>query len=61
MAGLENMLRVSDGKTLVSLMHANNETGNLYDLRAIGELCRKYGALFHTDAVQTAGHYPFGP
>lgn len=58
MAGLENMLRVSDGKTLVSLMHANNETGNLYDLRAIGELCRKYGALFHTDAVQTAGHYP---
>ncbi|HJH58152.1 MAG TPA: cysteine desulfurase [Bacteroidetes bacterium] len=44
-----------DTPTLVSLMHANNETGNLYDLCAIGELCHRYGALYHTDAVQTVG------
>lgn len=43
--------------TLVSLMHGNNELGNLNDLVSIGELCRKYQAIFHTDAVQTLGHY----
>jgi cysteine desulfurase len=43
---------------LVSLMHANNEIGNLIDIQEIGALCKRYGALFHTDTVQTVGHYP---
>lgn len=55
---LESLLVASDAPTLVSLMHANNETGNLYDIRAIGELCHRYSALYHTDAVQTAGRVP---
>lgn len=46
-------------KTLVSLMHANNEIGNLMDLRRIGEICRESGAYFHSDTVQTMGHYAF--
>jgi cysteine desulfurase len=45
-------------KSLVSLMHANNEVGNLYDLDSIGELVRSYGGFFHSDTVQTMGHYP---
>jgi len=53
---LENWL--SDGTpTLVSVMHGNNEVGVLQDLQAIGECCRRHGALFHTDTVQTMGHY----
>lgn len=44
-------------QALVSLMHANNEIGNLLDLAVVGELCKKYGAYFHSDAVQTMGHY----
>lgn len=44
--------------TLVSLMHANNEVGNILDLRAVGELCKNHNAYFHTDTVQTVGHYP---
>ncbi len=44
--------------TLVSLMHANNEIGTLSDLASLSALCRKYGALFHTDTVQTIGYYP---
>ncbi len=42
---------------LVSLMHANNEIGNLLDLQRVGELCDKYKAYFHSDTVQTMGHY----
>lgn len=42
---------------LVSLMHANNEVGNLLDLQRVGELCEKYKAYFHSDTVQTMGHY----
>ena len=42
---------------LVSFMHGNNEVGNLNDLMQIGELCKSYGAVFHTDAVQTLGYY----
>lgn len=45
-------------KTLVTLMHANNEIGNMLDLHVVGELCIKYNALFHSDTVQTVGHFP---
>ncbi len=56
---LEQLLRHSDApRTLVSLMHANNEIGTLLDLPAVSALCRQYGALLHTDAVQTVGHFP---
>ncbi|MVN91179.1 cysteine desulfurase family protein [Mucilaginibacter aquatilis] len=44
-------------RSLVSVMHANNEIGNLNDIEIIGELCERYNALFHTDTVQTIGHY----
>jgi cysteine desulfurase len=46
-------------KVLVSLMHANNETGNLLDIQKTAEICKKYNAIFHSDTVQTLGHYPF--
>jgi cysteine desulfurase len=39
-------------------MHANNEIGNMLDIDAVGNLCKKYNALFHTDTVQTVGHFP---
>ncbi|OSZ78217.1 cysteine desulfurase [Chitinophagaceae bacterium IBVUCB1] len=55
---LDALLAHSSEKTLVTLMHANNEIGNLLDLNAVGELCRKYNAIFHCDMVQTIGHYP---
>lgn len=44
---------------LVSLMHANNELGTRIDLNAVGSMCRRHGALFHSDTVQTMGHYRF--
>jgi cysteine desulfurase len=59
MADLEKLLAESPEKTLVTLMHANNEIGNLLDIHAVGELCKKYNAIFHSDTVQTVGHYPF--
>jgi len=55
---LETLLAESDKKCLVSLMHANNEIGNMLDLHAAGEICKKYGAIFHSDTVQTVGHFP---
>lgn len=55
---LESVLQ-EHPKALVSLMHGNNEIGNLLDLERTGTLCRKYQALFHTDTVQTMGHYTF--
>ncbi len=54
---LEELLK-TDTPTLVTLMHANNEIGNMIDLHQIGNLCKTYNALFHTDMVQTLGHYP---
>ncbi len=56
---LEELLAASEEKTLVTLMHANNEIGNLLDIQAVGELCRLYNAIFHSDTVQTVGHFPF--
>ncbi len=43
---------------LVSLMHGNNEIGNILDLKAVGELVKRYGGYFHSDTVQTVGKYP---
>lgn len=58
LADLERLLKAHN-HALVSLMHANNEIGTRNDLMAIGKLCRTYNALFHTDTVQTMGHYRF--
>lgn len=55
---LEVQLAAQKTKTLVSLMHANNEIGNLLPIKAVSKLCRQYGAVFHADCVQTVGHYP---
>lgn len=55
---LKELLAGSDQKTLVSLMHANNEIGTMIDIDEIGQLCADHGALFHSDTVQTMGHYP---
>jgi cysteine desulfurase len=53
---LEELLS-KNPNSLVSLMHANNEIGNLLDLDRVGELCATYKAYFHSDTVQTMGHY----
>jgi cysteine desulfurase len=53
---LEELLK-NNSNVLVSLMHANNELGNLLDVEKVGELCKEYNALFHCDTVQTVGHY----
>jgi cysteine desulfurase len=62
LAQLDQLLRQSPngggpGRSLVSLMHGNNEIGNLIDLQAVGETCRQHNAIFHSDTVQTMGHY----
>lgn len=56
LAQLETLLRNSEKKTLVSLMHANNETGNLLDIKKVAEICQENKALFHSDTVQTVAH-----
>ena len=53
---LENLLKSSDKKTLVTLMHANNEIGNLIDLKKFAQLCKANNALFHSDTVQSMAH-----
>ena len=58
MENLEQLLADYDGKSLVTLMHANNEIGTMLDITAVGNLCKKYGAVFHSDTVQTVGHFP---
>jgi cysteine desulfurase len=55
---LERLLQ-NNKHTLVSLMHANNEIGNLLNLQSVSLLCQEYNALFHSDTVQTVGHYKF--
>ena len=54
---LENALSFDDSKKLVSLMHVNNEIGNMIDLEYISKICQSNGALLHTDAVQSIGHF----
>jgi cysteine desulfurase len=56
---LEKLLANSEEKTLVTLMHANNEIGNILDIFEVGNLCKLYNAIFHSDTVQTVGHFPF--
>lgn len=56
---LRELLQNAGGKCLVTLMHANNEIGNLLDIQAVGTLCKEFDAIFHSDTVQTVGHYPF--
>lgn len=56
LAHLETLL-ASNPRTFVSLMHANNEIGNITDLARVSEICQKYNAILHSDTVQTMGHY----
>lgn len=55
---LEELLKNNE-RSFVSLMHANNEIGTLLPIKKVGELCRKYNAIFHSDTVQTMGHYTY--
>ena len=59
LSSLEQLLANSTEKTIVSIMHANNEIGNMIDLTEVGLICKKYQAYFHSDTVQTVGHFPF--
>lgn len=54
---LESLLKIKDHKTLVSLMHVNNEVGNILDIKRCGALCKTHDALFHSDTVQSVGHF----
>lgn len=54
---LESLLESNSEKTLVSLMHVNNEVGNVLNLQKVSTYCKKYGAFFHSDTVQSMGHY----
>jgi len=57
LADLENQLKKYPN-SLVSLMHANNEIGNILPIEEVGQLCKKYNAIFHSDTVQSVCHYP---
>ncbi len=59
LAHLEQLLENSPEKTIVSIMHANNEIGNMINIHAVGAICKKHNAYFHSDTVQTVGHFPF--
>jgi cysteine desulfurase len=54
---LEELLKKDDSKKLVSLMHVNNEVGNLLDIEAVAQLCKEHGAIMHSDTVQSIGHF----
>ena len=53
---LEELLQATQNN-LVSLMHVNNEIGNLLDIKRVAKLCKQYDALFHSDTVQSVGHF----
>ncbi len=53
---LEKLLQDNE-RSFVSLMHANNELGNLLPLKEVGEICKSYDAILHSDTVQTIAHY----
>lgn len=55
---LDEQLASHEERCLVTLMHANNEIGNLLPIKKTGDLCIKHNAVFHSDCVQTVGHYP---
>ncbi len=55
---LSSLLSDSNRKTLVSLMHSNNEIGAMIDLDEVAHICQKHGALFHSDTVQSMGFFP---
>lgn len=55
---LRELLAAGDQKTLVSLMHSNNEIGTMIDLDEVSAICNEFGALFHSDTVQTIGYFP---
>ncbi|MDC3050456.1 aminotransferase class V-fold PLP-dependent enzyme, partial [Flavobacteriales bacterium] len=55
---LEKLLK-SNNRSFISLMHANNEIGNLLDIMTVAEMCKTYNAIFHSDTVQTMSHYTF--
>ena len=55
---LEYLLSINTEPKLVTLMYINNEIGNILDINSVSNLCQKYNALFHSDAVQAVGHYP---
>ncbi|MDR6302212.1 cysteine desulfurase family protein [Mesonia maritima] len=54
---LAKLLQASDKKTLVSLMHVNNEVGNILDIQHVGRLCKEFNTMFHSDMVQSIGHF----
>ena len=56
---LATLLAASTEKTIVTIMHANNEIGNMIDMAAVGQICKQHDAYFHSDTVQTVGHFPF--
>jgi len=56
---LAALLAATTEKTIVTIMHANNEIGTMIDIAAVGQLCKQYQAYFHSDTVQTVGHFPF--
>ena len=55
---LDELLQANP-RTFVSIMHANNEIGTIQDINTIGEICKEHKAIFHSDTVQTMGHFPF--
>ena len=59
LAQLETWLKEAAEPVLVSLMHINNEIGNMLDIDRVAHLCKEHGALFHSDTVQSIGHFPW--
>ncbi|WP_298368840.1 cysteine desulfurase family protein [uncultured Lutibacter sp.] len=58
-AHLEQLLQNENEKVLVSLMYINNEIGNILNVKKVSEMCEANNALFHSDSVQTIGHFKF--